>query len=134
MFLKKMSFHPVDYMLPMDATIKGTTIFYGQQGGVCCIEKSIRNELNLDISFGRRDRVRNAAPPEVSELLGIIMQLFKLCYIHSESFENYFKSQWTLVHPYVLTESFKRFSLRTSVLADYCVVFKDLQLSHHSKP
>lgn len=116
------------------AAIKGTTIFFGQQAGGCCIDKSIRNELNLNISFGRRDRVRNAALPEVSELLGIIMQLFKLCYIHPKSFENYFKSQWTLVHPYVLTESFKRFSWRMSVLADYCIVFKDLKLSHHSKP
>lgn len=59
--------------------------------------------------------MKDAALPEVSVLLEIkmeILELFKLYHIHPESFENYFKSQWTLVHPYAF-ESFKRFSSET---------------------
>lgn len=39
-----------------------------------------------------------------------MLELLELCRIPPESLENYFKSQWILVHPYVLTEHFNRFS------------------------
>lgn len=44
------------------------------------------------------------------ELSWKLLELLKLCHIPPECFENHFKSQWTWVHPYVLTESFNRFS------------------------
>lgn len=39
-----------------------------------------------------------------------LLELLKRYHIPPESFENHLKSQWTWVHPYVLTESFHRFS------------------------